>query len=423
MAYLVSLYYNQDTKNTICNYKIIEEDVVPKSKKFPIIAATIMVKNEESNIIRTLLTCSDVADLVIILDTGSTDKTLDVTRTFCKSRNLPLFIIFSEWIDDFSHSRNILLTYSDDKADYLLLYDANDELKESAKLKELIRNNHTNKIIKGYYTEQEWSNLDIRDNFKNVKIIRTKQGWKYHYPIHEYILTEGVQKENVPVIDPSLNIKYYQDRIEDNNRTKKRQTKDLEVLNNWYLKNPTDPRTLFYYAQTLAACGHYKEAYIFYQKRIKHKGHPEEIFLSLVKCGELSYMLEHGWEESHMWYIKAFEYMPRIEPLIRIVHHYYDGKKNLHMALLYIRTALLLTYPAEATLFVSTYFYNYFKWHLYAKICYDIGLYKEAHWALGNILSYQKKCDLDLFEAISKNNKTFKNESIYKFENTKVFTF
>ncbi len=422
MAYLTSLYNPIKEIDNKKKYEVIYEDKIP-ILKYPTIAATVMVKNEEENIIKTLSTCLGAADLVIILDTGSTDKTIELAKEFSRKNNLPFFCIKSEWINDFSYSRNILLDYSDDKADYLLLYDANDELKEAKKLKQYIRSNHNNPKIKGYYVEQEWKNGDQLDNFKNVKLTKTKQKWKYYTPIHEYIFIPDLVPENVPSIETTTGIKYYQDRKEDNKRTMKRQERDKEILYNLYLKNPYESRTLFYLAQTLAACHEFRQAYIFYQRRLKHLGHSEEVFLSYVKCGELAVVMNHGWEECETWFLKAFQYMPRIEPLIRIVTYYYSTNKNLHMAYMYCRTAIQLAYPDSATLFVSTYFYNYLKWHLYAKICYDLGLKQEAFGALQNIVKFGNKCDLDLAEAIVTKNEKFKNEATYKFNDTKLFNF
>jgi len=423
MSYLWSFYNNDEEKKTTTpNYKIIHEDAKLKHRPLPIVAFTCMVKNEKDNILRSLNTCLEIADLVILLDTGSTDETIEITRKFCKDNKLPFFCIQSNWIDDFSYSRNILLSYADDKADVLLLYDANDELKEPFKLKVIINSTFTNKEIKGYYVEQEWREGENLDTYRNIKLIKTKQGWKYSFPIHEYIFIPDLKAENVPTIDANTKIKYYQDRKEDNKRTSKRQTKDKEVLFKAHMKNPLEPRTIFYLAQTLSACGEYKAAYIYYQKRLKFTGHMEEIFLSYVKCGELALLLNHGWEECMIWFLKAFEFMPRVEPLIRIVMYYYTTK-NIHMAFTFIRAAVILSYPVQATLFISKHFYDYLRWHLYAKIAYDIGLKEEAKRALENILQFQKPCDLSLYEAIVKNKIDFKNESVYKFENTKVFTF
>ncbi len=423
MSYLWSLYNEeQQDKKDSPKYKIIHEDPKLKTRPLPIVAFTCMVKNEKDNILRSLNTCLEIADMVVILDTGSTDGTIDLAQKFCKDHKIPFFCIYSEWVDDFSYSRNILLSYCDDKADFLLLYDANDELKEGFRLKVIINSTFTNKEIRGYYIEQEWRDGENLDTYRNIKLIKTKQGWKYHAPVHEYLFIPDLKADNVPTIDPNTKVKYYQDRKEDNKRTSKRQAKDKEVLFKEHMKNPLEPRPIFYLAQTLSACGEYKAAYIYYHKRLKFTGHIEEIFLSYMKCGELSLLLNHGWEECMIWFLKAFEFMPRVEPLIRITMYYYTTK-NLHMALTFIRSAVILTYPVQATLFISKHFYDYLRWHLYSRIAYEVGLKEEAKRALENILSFQKPCDLSLYEAITKGKTDYKNEAIYKFENTKVFTF
>ena len=146
---------------------------------------------------------------------------------------------------------------------------------------------------------------------------------------------------------------------------------------------------MFYYAQTLTACGELKQAFELYKKRTSFKeGHPEEVFLSLVKCGELCFSLTKNWGESQNWFLGAYAYMARIEPLIMLTL-YYCQTNNLQMAYMFINTAVQLGFPTNATLFVSNHFYSYLKWHLY--IDAFLGMKQNAIDSLEKILTFKKK--------------------------------
>lgn len=79
-----------------------------------------IVKNEEKNIERCLNSVKGIVDEIIIVDTGSTDNTVDL----CKKYNAKIF--YYQWNNDFAAARN----YSLDQAtgDWVLVLDADEEL-------------------------------------------------------------------------------------------------------------------------------------------------------------------------------------------------------------------------------------------------------------------------------------------------------
>lgn len=85
----------------------------------------IITKNEEHNIERCLNSVSSIADEIIIVDTGSTDKTKELAKKY----NAKVYDF--KWADDFSKARNESLKYA--KSDWILILDADEELTEDAK--------------------------------------------------------------------------------------------------------------------------------------------------------------------------------------------------------------------------------------------------------------------------------------------------
>jgi glycosyltransferase involved in cell wall biosynthesis len=79
-----------------------------------------IVKNEEKNLPRCLESVKAIADELIILDTGSTDKTPEIARSFGAK------VYSFDWCDDFAAARNAALAYV--TGDWVLVLDADERI-------------------------------------------------------------------------------------------------------------------------------------------------------------------------------------------------------------------------------------------------------------------------------------------------------
>ncbi|MGR5980860.1 glycosyltransferase [Bacillus cereus] len=86
------------------------------------ISVNIMTLNEERCIERCINSIQNFADEIIVLDTGSTDKTREIIQK--KFPDVKLYL--AEWKDDFSECRNHLIDYS--TGDWIFQIDADEHL-------------------------------------------------------------------------------------------------------------------------------------------------------------------------------------------------------------------------------------------------------------------------------------------------------
>ena len=84
-----------------------------------------IVKNEESCLDRCLKSVSTFVDEIIIVDTGSTDNTIDIARRYIAR------VFEIPWEDDFAAARNISLQYAE--KDWILILDADEEIDSKRK--------------------------------------------------------------------------------------------------------------------------------------------------------------------------------------------------------------------------------------------------------------------------------------------------
>ncbi|MBC7473014.1 MAG: glycosyltransferase family 2 protein [Candidatus Sericytochromatia bacterium] len=85
------------------------------------ISVCLIVKNEEKNIKECLISIKNIANEIIVLDTGSNDKTKEIASKYGQ-------VYEYLWRDDFSEARNICISYA--KSDWIMFIDADEILLE-----------------------------------------------------------------------------------------------------------------------------------------------------------------------------------------------------------------------------------------------------------------------------------------------------
>jgi len=117
-----------------------------------------IVKNEEKYLEQCLNSVKDIVDEIIIVDTGSTDKTKEIAKKFSdmrvssRTRSQVTAKVFDfKWSDDFSEARNESLKHA--TKEWILVLDADEIIDKSGleKIKEAIEHNGS---ISGFQLEQ-----------------------------------------------------------------------------------------------------------------------------------------------------------------------------------------------------------------------------------------------------------------------------
>ena len=86
------------------------------------ISLIVIAKNEEKNLERCINSVKKIADEIIIIDTGSLDRTKEIAKKFTDK------IFDFEWIDDFSAAKNFAIDKANE--DWILFLDADETISE-----------------------------------------------------------------------------------------------------------------------------------------------------------------------------------------------------------------------------------------------------------------------------------------------------
>ena len=148
--------------------------ILPAAGSRTTLSACMIVKNEETNIARCLRSLRGLADEVVVVDTGSQDRTRDIARI------LGARVVDIEWNDDFSAARNHSLSLA--QGDWVLVLDADEVVAESdhAEIKRLIRNKGSRRTAFRLTTRNYTGETGVRgwvENQGDYPVQEAGNGW------------------------------------------------------------------------------------------------------------------------------------------------------------------------------------------------------------------------------------------------------
>lgn len=165
------------------------------------ISACLIAKNEAKNISRCLNSIKGTADEIIVVDTGSTDNTVEIAESFGAK------VFFYEWDNNFSNARNHAL----DKAtgDWLIFLDADEYFgpntqKQLRTVLERISNNKTVDAVLCKIINIDVQSGRVLSENPTIRIFRGKSGIRYEGAIHEQLLKHGRLPTSANITDVSL---------------------------------------------------------------------------------------------------------------------------------------------------------------------------------------------------------------------------
>ncbi len=296
-----------------------------------------MVKNAGPLFEEVLTKNLPYIDRWTILDTGSTDETIDIINKVLvgkKKGNL-----YKEPFINFGESRNRCLEFAGTVCKYNIMIDDTYILK--GYLREFLS------YVRGDQFADSFS-LYIYQNdieYASNRIFKSSKNLKYKYSIHEVIQ----ENDNINVIIPKEQANIYDiPSKEMNDRTTARKQNDLVMLFEEIKKNPFDPRPFYYIGQTYNFIKNYEKAYEYFLKRGNHveEGFIQEKVDAFFEAARIAnFTLNKPWEECEALYKKAYELDTERPESLYFIGINYLLKNNIKIAYDYFLKAFKNGYP------------------------------------------------------------------------------
>ncbi len=217
------------------------------------LSACLIVKNEAKQLDRCLKSLKGICDEIVVVDTGSTDKTVDIAQQY------GAVIGNFEWCDDFSAARNASLELA--TGNWALWIDADEELtldSTKALLEALSRPHFAGYYIqiKNFLDDTHGSNHYVHSP---VRLFRLTPKIRFEGKIHEQILNSFEKNGLIAATLTNAKINHYgyaPSVMSEKNKLER----TIEMLEREVKANPHDPFQLFNLANTYAVGKRFADA-------------------------------------------------------------------------------------------------------------------------------------------------------------------
>lgn len=203
-----------------------------------------IVKNEEALLSTCLESVKDQVDEIIIVDTGSTDRTVEIATNYNAK------IYHHEWENSFSKARNYSLEYA--TCDWILILDADEELdaEDAPGLKTIIRESGADLI----YLQV----LDKTPEGKIVSILNSERLFKNHHGIRYDGIVHNALKFNCSTETSAIKIFHYGYNL-DEEKMEKKFIRTSTLLREQIKNDPLNPMPHHFLAIAFSSRNKYDE--------------------------------------------------------------------------------------------------------------------------------------------------------------------
>ena len=258
-----------------------------------------IVRNEEQALPKCLESVKGLVDELIVVDTGSTDATVDIAKRFGAK------VYTFAWIDDFSAARNVSLKYA--TGDWILWLDADDVLprKYHATIRRLLSlpKDHA------FYFRLENVGGDESVCYQ-LRLFPNLPGVTYVMPVHEQALPSLLQLGVTKMVKTDISVIHA--GYTDPQTIAAKNAKYLKIMERWLETRPDDYITRSHVARIYHTDGRHAEAAREYAAIVgdaQCRSENELIYLtSLIFLGRAQLNLQQYAEA-----IRAFEQSLEIE--------------------------------------------------------------------------------------------------------------
>ncbi len=324
------------------------------------ISLCVIVRNEEEVLARCLSSVGGIADEIIVVDTGSTDRTKEVAGQFTSK------IYDFAWIDHFAAARNF--AFGKATQEYICWLDADDVIEEPDRqlfieLKRTL-SPQVDSVTMPYHLAFDQAG-NVTSSLRRHRLVRRDRHFQWIGPVHEYLAVGGTIFHS-PAAVTHKKERQYTDR---NLRIYRKRQEQAEEFS---------PRDLYYFANELKDHQHDEEAAEQYEKFLATgQGWIEDNIQACMRLAECYTALSKK-DKAFQSLCRALAFdTPRPEFCCKLGNVFYEDRQYAK-AIFWFDLATRVETPSDAMGMVNRYASTWFP-HLQMCLCYDrMGQYEKA---------------------------------------------
>jgi len=327
----------------------------------------IMVKNGGSQFEQMLKQNMYLIDNWTILDTGSTDNTIEIIeRTLVGKKRGALY---REPFINFRDSRNRLLELAGENCKYTVMLD--DTYVVQGDLRGFLNEVRGDQFSDSFTLYIKSDDVEYGSN----RILRADRHLKYWFKIHEVIQ----ETNNINVVIPFERSHILDGRFDYmEERTMARKQLDLQLLQEEIDENPNNPRSYYYMAQTYNLLNEHEKAFKYFMMRADHQvdGFIQEKIDAVFEAARCAnFKLNKPWSYCEVLYKRAYELdKSRPDSIYFLgIHYYLEGDRRT--AYEYFKLAFEIGYPIHCQYSLKPTLSYHFLPKFLAQLCYEFNNY------------------------------------------------
>lgn len=311
----------------------------------PHLCLNMIVRNESARILRALDSVKDHISCFVILDTGSTDGTVEIIQAWSSDNGIPGVVAHGTFVN-FSQARNQALDAARSYQmhpgapwfDYILLMDADMELVSTVDFDPF-----ADLKAEAYGMIQKAGST----SYTNTRLLSFHSNAKYVGVTHEYLAAP---------ICGSVGLAHFIDHADGSNRVNKFD-RDIQLLEADLKTDPNNARSWYYLGCSYRDKDNQDEAERCFRKCLEHTTWDEERWSAQVNLANT--FDARGLEDAYLKEaIKAYQTRPqRAEPLHALAKHYRLKGENLS-AMLFVEKGITIPRPKDL-LFIEDWVYDW----------------------------------------------------------------
>ncbi len=270
------------------------------SQRDPSISCCMIVKNEEAFLAQCLKSIRDFVDEIVVVDTGSTDGTVEIAKRFTDK------VYFHPWEGSFSKARNQALTYA--TGDWIFIIDGDEELLPGAgeKLRDAVRNAgdadafHVNTI-------SIYSSGNKRARHNSERLFRNNGMIHYEGIVHNRVVgARSVKASRIEVMHYGYNL--------EEKKAHEKFLRTSELLKKQIEEDPDDPMPHHYLGTSYLSRGMNEEAAkesMIAVELAKRKKDPHPLYTWAHHNAAIAFFRMGELEKAREYSLRALERDPR----------------------------------------------------------------------------------------------------------------